>query len=80
MTFNDLNYIEKTFTKMLISIHHHRIAYPDLNVGPRQSMPLAPELSPADLATSDPAPADAPATDAPERSDRDQLAGRRASS
>lgn len=30
MTFNDLNYIEKTFTKMLVSIHHHRIAYPDL--------------------------------------------------
>ncbi|MDH4224922.1 MAG: HDIG domain-containing protein [Deltaproteobacteria bacterium] len=32
MTFNDLNFIEKTFTKMLLSIHHHRIAYPDLKV------------------------------------------------
>jgi hypothetical protein len=29
MTFNDLNFIEKTFTKMLLSIHHHRITYPD---------------------------------------------------
>ena len=36
MTFNDLNYIEKTFTKMLISIHHHRIAYPEISVGARQ--------------------------------------------
>jgi hypothetical protein len=35
MTFNDLNYVERTFTKMLISIHHHRIAYPDLKVGAR---------------------------------------------
>ena len=29
LTFNDLNFIEKTFTKMLLSIHHHRISYPD---------------------------------------------------
>ncbi len=28
MTLNDLNYIEKTFIKMLISVHHHRIEYP----------------------------------------------------
>ncbi|MDH4246513.1 MAG: HDIG domain-containing protein [Deltaproteobacteria bacterium] len=33
LTFNDLNYIEKTFTKMLISIHHHRISYPELKEG-----------------------------------------------
>jgi putative nucleotidyltransferase with HDIG domain len=32
MTFNDLNFIEKTFTKMLLSIHHHRITYPDLKI------------------------------------------------
>ncbi|MDH4120725.1 MAG: HDIG domain-containing protein [Deltaproteobacteria bacterium] len=35
MTFNDMNYIERTFTKMLLSIHHHRIAYPDLKVARR---------------------------------------------
>lgn len=34
MTFNDLNYVEKVFTKMLISIHHHRIAYPDVKTVP----------------------------------------------
>ena len=28
MTLNDLNYIEKHFIKMLISVHHHRIEYP----------------------------------------------------
>ncbi|MBI3993589.1 MAG: HDIG domain-containing protein [Candidatus Lambdaproteobacteria bacterium] len=32
MTFNDLNYIEKSFTKLLLSIHHHRISYPELKV------------------------------------------------
>ena len=32
MTFNDLNFVEKTFTKMLLSIHHHRITYPELKV------------------------------------------------
>jgi putative nucleotidyltransferase with HDIG domain len=37
MTFNDLSYIEKTFTRMLVSIHHHRITYPDLRTdGKRQ--------------------------------------------
>jgi hypothetical protein len=37
MTFNDLNFIEKTFTKMLLSIHHHRISYPDAQfTGKRQ--------------------------------------------
>ena len=34
MTFNDLNFIEKTFTKMLLSIHHHRISYPEMKVAP----------------------------------------------
>ena len=42
MTFNDLNYIEKTFTKMLISIHHHRIAYPDLEGTGQQPHPGTP--------------------------------------
>ncbi|MEE8396994.1 MAG: HDIG domain-containing metalloprotein [bacterium] len=35
MTFNDLNYVEKTFTKMLLSIHHHRINYPELEMAPK---------------------------------------------
>ena len=47
MTFNDLNYIEKTFTKMLVSIHHHRIAYPDLNVAAPEEEPVEPEASAA---------------------------------
>jgi cyclic-di-AMP phosphodiesterase PgpH len=51
MTFNDLNFIEKTFTKMLVSIHHHRIAYPDLKVGPRQEERVE---------AAEPAPADSP--------------------
>ena len=42
MTFNDLNYIEKTFTKMLVSIHHHRIAYPDLEGAGEQPRPGTP--------------------------------------
>ncbi|MEE8433475.1 MAG: HDIG domain-containing metalloprotein [bacterium] len=42
MTFNDLNYIEKTFTKMLVSIHHHRIAYPDLEGTGEQPRPGTP--------------------------------------
>ena len=45
MTFNDLNYIEKTFTKMLISIHHHRIAYPEVKVGARQEEHVEPAAS-----------------------------------
>ncbi len=32
LTFNDLNYIEKSFTRLLLSIHHHRISYPELKV------------------------------------------------
>jgi hypothetical protein len=48
MTFNDLNFIEKTFTKMLISIHHHRIAYPELNVGPPQEQGDEPQEVPPD--------------------------------
>ncbi len=28
LTFNDLNYIEKTFTRMILSVHHHRVQYP----------------------------------------------------
>ncbi|HUJ75464.1 MAG TPA: HDIG domain-containing protein, partial [bacterium] len=34
MTFNDLNYVEKVFTRMLLSIHHHRITYPDEQLPP----------------------------------------------
>jgi len=32
LTFNDLNFIEKSFTRLLLSIHHHRISYPELKV------------------------------------------------
>ncbi|MDH5751199.1 MAG: HDIG domain-containing protein [Deltaproteobacteria bacterium] len=46
MTFNDLNFIEKTFTKMLISIHHHRISYPEIKIGPRSLMAPPPALPP----------------------------------
>jgi hypothetical protein len=42
MTFNDLNFIEKTFTKMLISVHHHRIAYPELSAGDREEQDAEP--------------------------------------
>jgi hypothetical protein len=41
MTFNDLNFIEKTFTKMLLSIHHHRISYPDAQFTGKRQGPLA---------------------------------------
>ncbi|MCH9046841.1 MAG: HDIG domain-containing protein [SAR324 cluster bacterium] len=47
MTFNDLNYIEKTFTKMLISIHHHRIAYPELDLAAQRDGEVEPEQPPA---------------------------------
>ena len=40
MTFNDLSYIEKTFTRMLVSIHHHRITYPDLRTAGKRQAPL----------------------------------------
>lgn len=46
MTFNDLNYIEKTFTKMLISIHHHRISYPEIQVGTREIPQLETGMTP----------------------------------
>ncbi len=28
LTFNDLNHIEKCFTRMILSVHHHRVQYP----------------------------------------------------
>jgi cyclic-di-AMP phosphodiesterase PgpH len=40
LTFNDLNYIEKMFTRMLLSIHHHRITYPEFQI-PGQGAPPA---------------------------------------
>ena len=40
MTFNDLNFIEKTFTKMLLSIHHHRISYPDAQFTGKRQGPI----------------------------------------
>ena len=52
MTFNDLNFIEKTFTKMLLSIHHHRITYPELKVAskvdPHLEGPDSPDEESAD--------------------------------
>jgi hypothetical protein len=62
MTFNDLNFIEKTFTKMLISIHHHRISYPELPVERNRQEPSEnPRGTPRDNAL-----------------DRDPVGGRRA--
>jgi hypothetical protein len=49
MTFNDLSYIEKTFTKILLSVHHHRIPYPELR-----------RVSREDLAMEEDAPAPSP--------------------
>jgi hypothetical protein len=43
LTFNDLNYIEKVFTKMLLSIHHHRISYPDVRADTERREPAPPE-------------------------------------
>jgi putative nucleotidyltransferase with HDIG domain len=40
MTFNDLNFIEKTFTKILLSIHHHRIPYPELRRVTREDLAM----------------------------------------
>ena len=51
MTFNDLNYIEKTFTKILLSIHHHRITYPELNIAPRPDPHLEPSETADDEST-----------------------------
>ena len=49
LTFNDLNYVEKMFTKMLLSIHHHRISYPELqSSGKRQEALEDPDSRPAD--------------------------------
>ncbi len=53
MTFNDLNYIEKTFTKMLLSIHHHRITYPDLKIAPKAAA-VGGEAPPTDDEPKDP--------------------------
>ena len=40
LTFNDLNFIEKTFTKILLSVHHHRIPYPELRKMTREDFAL----------------------------------------
>ncbi len=45
-----LNYIKQTFTKMLLSIHHHRITYPDLKVADGSSPEAA---EPADETAAD---------------------------
>ena len=60
MTFNDLNYIEKTFTKILLSVHHHRISYPELRQMVRVEHDLddetdAQQPSDSDLAAKHPA-------------------------
>lgn len=47
MTFNDLNFIEKSFTKMLISIHHHRISYPEMQVARPNEEAGEPRYEPA---------------------------------
>ncbi|MCZ6471856.1 MAG: HDIG domain-containing protein [SAR324 cluster bacterium] len=62
LTFNDLNFVEKNFTKILLSIHHHRITYPELKIAARPDSHLDPSES-----------------DDEEPSDRDIVAGRRAS-
>ncbi len=38
LTFNDLNYIEKTFTRILLSIHHHRITYPEVQAAGQKDL------------------------------------------
>ena len=40
LTFNDLNFIEKNFTRMLQSIHHHRIPYPELRRMTREDLEM----------------------------------------
>jgi len=48
MTFNDLNFIEKTFTKILLSVHHHRIPYPELRRVTREDLAMdEPNAEPA---------------------------------
>jgi len=49
MTFNDLNFIEKTFTKILLSIHHHRIPYPELRRVTREDLAMEePDAAPTE--------------------------------
>jgi len=48
LTFNDLNYIEKTFTRMLLSIHHHRITYPEFQIPGHLGAEAAPQAVPDD--------------------------------
>ena len=72
LTFNDLNYIEKAFTRMLLSIHHHRIAYPESQVSRGFTGEAAPQAVP------DPSPPAAPEHEPPEpeaRTHRRRLGG-----
>jgi hypothetical protein len=72
LTFNDLNYIEKMFTRMLLSIHHHRITYPEFQVPHGYTGEAAPQAVP------DPSPPAAPEHEPPEpeaRAHRRRLAG-----
>jgi putative nucleotidyltransferase with HDIG domain len=72
LTFNDLNYIEKMFTRMLLSIHHHRITYPEFQVPHGYTGEAAPQAVP------DPSPPAAPENEPPEpeaRAHRRRLAG-----
>jgi len=72
MTFNDFNFIEKQFAKMLISIHHHRIAYPEMKAEPIAAQPSLPTLESPDATPGD----SEPDSDA----HRNKLGSRRASS
>ena len=66
LTFNDLNYIEKAFTRMLLSIHHHRIAYPDVQGPAAHALPGQQMAEAAPQAVPDP---DAPAPPNPDELD-----------
>jgi hypothetical protein len=83
LTFNDLNYIEKAFTRMLLSIHHHRIAYPDVQ-GPavhplsgQRMAEAAPQAVPDPDAPAPPNPSDPDELDAHDPLARPTAAGAR---
>jgi len=40
LTFNDLSFIERTFVRVLQSVHHHRIPYPDLRRAAREDLAM----------------------------------------
>jgi hypothetical protein len=40
LTFNDLSFIERTFVRVLQSVHHHRIPYPELRRAAREDLAM----------------------------------------